>query len=237
MPFSSLIKLTTKCTNTNTEKNQIVQEGRKKMYVPGKDFVPHFYPGKVGEENTSKTEPLLSQGIWPSFFFFIPGRLWPKKKKERRKKSAKNLLLGRVLRIFVCLLLNCFWKQKTYFGRATLSWRVPLVIKLRDNVWGYSCFLKTCGIVRGREVFAVPHLLRVELQVEEEESLSCPQRGRGSSFFPACCYSRFWGFFSPFQFPVGRFAHKSTQHFFQTNGSRILYVKCPTLATRKTTFV
>lgn len=87
----SLIKLTTKCTNTNTEKNLSRTGRRKKIYVPGKDFVPHFYPGKVGEKNTSKTEPLLSQGIWPSFFFFIPGRLWPKKTPKKTKNQKKEI--------------------------------------------------------------------------------------------------------------------------------------------------
>lgn len=47
-------------------------------------------------------------------FFFIPGRLWPKKNPKKTKNQNKEIcpkpLLGRI--IFVSLLLNCFWKQK-----------------------------------------------------------------------------------------------------------------------------
>lgn len=77
------------------------------MYVPGKDFVPHFYPHKVGDENTSKTEPPSSSGNLTVVFFFYPWKALAKlkkrkkKKKKRRKSSAKNLLLGRILRICV----------------------------------------------------------------------------------------------------------------------------------------
>lgn len=56
------------------------------------------------------------------FFLSLEGSGQKKIKGKRRNKSDKTLLLGRILRIFVYLLLNCFWKLKSvrlYFGRAT----------------------------------------------------------------------------------------------------------------------
>lgn len=121
--------------------------------------------------------------------------------------------------------------MRFYFGKATLSSCVPLVLKLQDNVWGWSCVLKTCGIVHGKSVFAVPHLFQGELQVEE--TFSSPQRGQRKSFFPACCYSGLlvcYFFFLLFNSQWGNLLMKVHSIFFQTNRSRILYVTCPTLA-------
>lgn len=94
--------------------------------------------------------------------------------------------------------------MRFYFRKATLSSCVPLVLKLHDNVWGWSCVLKICGIVHGRSVFAVPHLFQGELQVEE--SFSSPEERQEKKFLP--CLLLLWVvgllfFFSPFQFPVG----------------------------------
>lgn len=115
------------------------------------------------------------------------------------------------------------------FGKATISSCVPLVLKLHDNVWGWSCVLKTCGIVHGRSVFVVPHLFQGELQVEE--SFSSAQRDRGKSFFPACCYSGlliwflFFFFFSLFNSQGGDLFMKVHSIFFQTNRFCMSYVQ------------
>jgi len=70
----------------------------------------------------------------------------------------------------------------------------PLVTELHANVWGEGCSPESWGAAHGRRAAAVPQLLRAAPQVEAP--LSAPQRGRGNSFFPACCYSGFGFIFS-----------------------------------------
>lgn len=186
--------------------------------MPGKDFVPHFYPGKVGEKNTSKTEPLLSQGIWPSFFF-IPGRLWPKNPKIKQKSEERNLPkpafrqnINNICVFAFKLLLETkeceilFWKSHfklmCSFG-LKVTWQcvgLELFSKnLRYCPWqvGVCCATSVPGRAAGRRIFL--------LSSERQEK-----------FLP--CLLLLWVvglvFFFPFQFPVGWFAHESTQNFF-----------------------
>lgn len=98
MPFSSLIKLTTKCTNTNTEKNlSCTGRKKKKMYVPEKDFVPHFYTqAKWGRKTHVKSNPLF---LRESDHFLYPWKALAKNKqtnKKIKKRERKERILLKI---------------------------------------------------------------------------------------------------------------------------------------------
>lgn len=66
------------------------EKKKKKMYVPEKDFVPHFYTqAKRERKNTCKTKPLISQGIWP-FFVSLEGSGQKQTKKKKKKKKERE---------------------------------------------------------------------------------------------------------------------------------------------------
>lgn len=115
------------------------------------------------------------------------------------------------------------------FGKATISSCVPLVLKLHDNVWGWSCVLKTCGIVHGRSVFVVPHLFQGELHAGRRIFLLCSER-QGKKFLP--CLLLLWlvdlvfvFFFSLFNSQGGDLFMKVHSIFFQTNRFCMSYVQ------------
>lgn len=201
------------------------------MYVPGKDFVPHFYPDKVGEKNTSKTEPLLSQGIWPSLFFLSLEGSGQKKKPQNktkiwRKKPAQTPLLGRIL--FVVLLLNCFWKQKNvseiWFWKSHYKLMCSFGFKVTWQCVGLELCSKNLWVLSMAGRCLLCHICSRESCMQVEESFSSAQRDRGKSFFPACCYSGlliwFLLFFFPFSIPRGVICSwKYTAFFFKPTDS------------------
>lgn len=204
------------------EKSESYRKEEKKCMCQERTLFPTSTQEKWERKIQVKLNPSFRRES-DHLFFFYPWKALAKKKekKRRRSKSAKNLLSGRILRIFVCLLSNCFfWKQKNvrfYFGRATLSWCIPLVIKLPDNLWGYSCFLKN--------LWYCPWQVGVRCAISgpgraagRRISLLSSER-QGEQFLPLLAAPRGWFFFFLFNSQWGDLHIKvhSIYFFFQTN--------------------
>lgn len=211
------------------EKSESYRKEEKKFMCQERTLFPTSTQTKWERKIQAKLNPFFLRES-DHLFFFIPGRLWPKKKPQNktkiwRKKPAQTPLLGRIL--FVVLLLNCFWKQKNvseiWFWKShyklmcsfglKVTWQCVGLELCSKNLWycpwqvGVCCATSVPGRAAGRRIF-----------------LLCSER-QGKKFLP--CLLLLWlvdlvfvFFFFPFSIPRGVICSwKYTAFFFKPTDS------------------